>query len=355
VVSLIKLLIADDEATVREYIKFVIQEHDIPVKIEEAANGVEAVEKAIKFRPDLLLMDIRMPLRSGLRAASSIKRSLKDVKIAILTAYDEFDYAREALQIGVSEYLLKPISPKELLEFFQRALQEKETSTHDGKGFLKGTLDFELKLLEHIKLGERRKALKALNALLENEKIKEYDGQQLKQYFVELTGMIIRTAASLNMDIDELERLKENSQNKILVENSVKALNRYVKEFVFSISDLIEKHYMSPNEKIVLKAKAYIKSNYNSKIELLDVAKHVNLSPYYFSRLFKSQTGMNFVEYLNRFRIEKAKEYIRNKDLSLKEISEMVGYENLSYFSSVFVRYAGCLPSLYKKNLQDNE
>jgi len=347
----IKLLIADDESTVREYIKFVIRENNIPVKIEEAGNGLEAVEKAKKFKPDVLLLDIRMPRMDGLKAASLINRCVAGVKMAVLTAYDEFDYAREALRLGVSEYLLKPIPPAELIHFLKKALREKNAVKNCSSGISRGILELESKLMETIKLGERQKTLKLLEVLLKHEKLKDYTPDQLQKYFIELTGMIIRSIASLGIDLAELEKLKQDCQQQMLAGDSTETLKAHMEDFVLRVLALLDTHCLSPGEKIILKARAYIEDNYSRKIGLEDVAEHINLSPHYFSRLFKKHIGINFVEYVNRVRIEKAREYITNMDLSLKEVSEKVGFDNLSYFSSVFLKYTGCLPSSFRKSL----
>lgn len=102
---------------------------------------------------------------------------------------------------------------------------------------------------------------------------------------------------------------------------------------------------------IILKAKEYIDAHYESKIHLRDLSDYVGLSPSYFSKFFKQKQKVNFSNYVNQVRIQKAKELMRNPNLNLNEISYRVGYEDLSYFSVVFQRYEGVTPTTYRRRL----
>ena len=79
-----------------------------------------------------------------------------------------------------------------------------------------------------------------------------------------------------------------------------------------------------------------------------DVSREVDISPYYFSKIFKEATGENFIEYLTNLRIEKAKELLDNTEMSMKEICLEVGYSNPNYFSRIFKKSVGVSPTEYK-------
>jgi DNA-binding NarL/FixJ family response regulator len=113
----IKVLLADDQALVRSGFKLLLDgESDITV-VGEAATGAEAVERARALRPDVVLMDIRMPELDGIKATGEIVRTrgLEQVRVLILTTYDTDAYVFEALQVGASGFLLKDAGPAELL------------------------------------------------------------------------------------------------------------------------------------------------------------------------------------------------------------------------------------------------
>ena len=100
---------------------------------------------------------------------------------------------------------------------------------------------------------------------------------------------------------------------------------------------------------IVDNAREYIKANYSKALNLDEVSYYVNVSPYYFSKIFKEGTGENFIEYLTNIRIEKAKELLSNTDYSMKEICVMVGYSDPNYFSRSFKKNVGVTPTEYKE------
>ena len=99
---------------------------------------------------------------------------------------------------------------------------------------------------------------------------------------------------------------------------------------------------------VVETAKEYIQNNYSKDISLDDVSRTVNISPYYFSKIFKEETGEGFVEYLTGIRIEKAKELLNTTEYSIKEICSMVGYADPNYFSRSFKKNVGVTPTEYK-------
>ncbi|SCL49534.1 two component transcriptional regulator, LuxR family [Micromonospora citrea] len=113
----IKVLLVDDEGLVRSGFRVLLDVEDDVMVVGEAANGAEAVERACATRPDVVLMDIRMPKLDGIQATSRITRTrgLERVRILILTTYDTDSYVFEALQAGASGFLLKDAGPAELL------------------------------------------------------------------------------------------------------------------------------------------------------------------------------------------------------------------------------------------------
>jgi DNA-binding NarL/FixJ family response regulator len=105
--SKIKILIADDHALVREGIRALLNIHEDIEILDEASDGKEAVEKAVQLKPDIILMDIAMPGLGGLEATLEIRKSDPDIKILVLSQYDDKEYVSRLLKAGVSGYILK--------------------------------------------------------------------------------------------------------------------------------------------------------------------------------------------------------------------------------------------------------
>ena len=102
---------------------------------------------------------------------------------------------------------------------------------------------------------------------------------------------------------------------------------------------------------LIREAMKYIRNEYMNNITLGDVAEHVNISRIYFCQLFKQETGENFSDFLNKVRIEKAKQYLSDYDLKTYEVAEKVGYQDSGYFARMFKKNVGKTPSEFQKGI----
>lgn len=118
-----------------------------------------------------------------------------------------------------------------------------------------------------------------------------------------------------------------------------------IKAAAFWVSNKHEEQSMSAMNK----AKQYIDENYMKELTLDDVSRVVNISSYYFSKVFKEETGENFIDYLTKLRIEAAKKLLKTTNKSMKEIASEVGYPDPNYFSRNFKKYTGKTPTDYAK------
>ena len=107
-----------------------------------------------------------------------------------------------------------------------------------------------------------------------------------------------------------------------------------------------------PSSSVIDKAKSYIDENYMKEISLEDVSRAVDVSPYYFSKLFKDETGENFIDYLTSVRIESSKSLLQNGKMSIKEVCVESGYSDPNYFSRIFKKNTGVTPREYREKLQ---
>ena len=122
-----RLIIADDEKIVLNGIKNTINWGRLGIEVVATAeNGREFYEKAIEFQPDIALVDIRIPQMDGLMAIEKLKPLIPDCQFIIFTAYEDFHYAKKALELGVMGYITKPVLKNEVIEKAELAIKRLE-------------------------------------------------------------------------------------------------------------------------------------------------------------------------------------------------------------------------------------
>ena len=123
-----QILVVDDERIERNGIKMLLRHMQLPCEIAEAANGRDALEYLKDHTADILLTDVKMPFMDGIQLIEECKKDDRneDMKCVIFSGCSEFDYARKAVRLGVSDYILKPVDPSEFKETITRVIQELE-------------------------------------------------------------------------------------------------------------------------------------------------------------------------------------------------------------------------------------
>lgn len=121
------VLIADDEPKIRQGLRETMEGFGLPVSVcAEARNGADALEKIKEFHPDIILLDICMPKLSGIQLLEEIRKTEQECQVIIISGFNEFGYAKQAIRLGVSEYLLKPIVEEELKNAVLAVIKELE-------------------------------------------------------------------------------------------------------------------------------------------------------------------------------------------------------------------------------------
>lgn len=145
------VLVVDDLPVIRAGITHILQNGQLGLDpIFQAVDGQEAVDLARQYRPDIILMDIKMANLTGLQATALIKAEQPNAKVVILTAHNELSYLQKALKLQVRDYLLKPVRPSKLLELIQEIQNEIEVERREQRtiGIVKESLQKTLPVLE---------------------------------------------------------------------------------------------------------------------------------------------------------------------------------------------------------------
>ncbi|HPU63371.1 MAG TPA: response regulator [Mobilitalea sp.] len=251
-----KVLIVEDEDIMRKGLMFVPKWQEVDcIVVGEATNGLDGLEKIRKYKPDIVIVDVNMPVMDGLEM---LEKSIDEYgyDAIIVSGYGEFEYARKGISLGVTEYLLKPVDYSKLYDAIKKIQAKRNTDT-DIRNVIR-RIDVEKK-----KLG-----------VLNFEKTE--------------TG------------------------------------NKYVDYMIKAIHD-----------------------RYPEKIALSDISEECKMSCTYLNVKFKNETGYTFNDYLNRYRIQKAVDLLRENNYKVYEIAEMVGFSDYKYFIKVFKKYTGSSPARF--------
>ncbi|MBI9011324.1 MAG: response regulator [Clostridiales bacterium] len=521
-------MIVDDEQIVREGLRYTINDFfGGTLKIvAEAKNGREALLYFEEQKPDIVLMDIQMPGINGLETIKEIKDIQSNTKFIIVSAFEQFEYAKEALTIGVKDYISKPINDTRLQDVLNNIIkeidnerlkrmnvlniQEKLDRMHpiiecgfiysillnvdqnnsrsyysdflkinDLNGYVM-VIDFldvdGSKAIENDgKYQSIRNTIKfkcdaivgplMVNRIVivikDNQKLSEY---QQRVYAVDLAESLYKSLSSLlsckmiigigssyavnHLNASYQEALKVlrkiTDENILHIEDvvhihkdvsgysyaEIKAAEEVIMEQVedgktLEVQALIQKFYKKlfevynekpdvirnismelmvilnmivyrndveskcyfehtyldevmntqnlidlknkiientlqitefiRNEKsqkasqVVTDAIDYIKNHYSDDIRLKDVAEEVSISPHYFSKIFKDEMGLNFIDYLTDHRLNKAKVMLKENNESIKNIAYSIGYNDPNYFSRLFKKIVGMTPKEYQR------
>jgi DNA-binding NarL/FixJ family response regulator len=136
---MIQILLVDDQHIIRQGLKSMLESNADMQVIGEVENGQQAIEQIAQLQPDLVLMDIRMPIMDGVAATGAIAKQFPTVKVLVLTTFDDDEYVSQAMHLGAKGYLLKDTEPDELALAI-RAVHKGHT--HLGPGLFEKALMF---------------------------------------------------------------------------------------------------------------------------------------------------------------------------------------------------------------------
>jgi len=329
------LIVEDDRIILKDLLEIINWKAEGFNIVGTAPNGKIGLRQFDTCHPELVVSDIRMPLMDGLTMIKSIKLKNPTTHFLILSAYDEFNYAKEAIRLGAEDYILKTeISESYIrskLEIIRRKLNHEEDTA---------ITVFEKKLVDYITTPTIHN-MENLKAIFEDVHL--FPSTALFQRNAELCYSTVKKEFSRLGVPDKfvLPELHSYDELREWVYTEVKNLEL--------IDDLILHRQYSP---VIINAHEYISKNYmNPDLKLQTIADHVGLSSGRLSVLFKKETGRTVNDFITSTRIEKAKELLSSGKYKVYEVSELVGYRTSQYFSTIFFNQTRQYPNQYRKGL----
>lgn len=323
------------------------------------------------------------------------------IQFVILSAYRDFEFAKAAMQQHVKNYVLKPVKYEELYSTLKDIVKTLKINAIESKiersAFLsaaqhtimhnlflrlvthgiESTAQLEAGLLEAqlpITLAKQpcllfQMHLDGYDVFIEN--VWKHDKHMLytaidnlipfKLESVYIVGVkylydtiellaICRNAAPAFDETADIimQKISASIKDNLGLDNQIKKLR-----FLPSLDELAggERQTSPINDSIVSNAMEYVNAHISEPITLLEIAKAMHFNAAYFGTLFKKKIGMSFTDYINRTKMEKSIEYLRDPELSISEISEMLGYRSEAYYYERFKKHYKMTPSQYRKNI----
>jgi len=211
-------------------------------------------------------------------------------------------------------------------------------------------LELERELVSRVKRGDKIGARTILNDILGH--VLFYNGSSLevtKARVLELMIMLSRAAVEGGGNLEMIFGLKLKYLNEVYRLDSVESLCQWIIKVLERFTDSILSIGSESSSYLIQKAISFINENYMNDISLETVAEYVYLSPSYFSRLFKKEMGIKFIDYLNKVRVEESKRLLTDLKIPLSTIAHRIGFTDQSYYTKVFKKMEGISPGQFRK------
>jgi YesN/AraC family two-component response regulator len=173
----------------------------------------------------------------------------------------------------------------------------------------------------------------------------------VKARVLELVVLLSRAALKGGAEVEEIFGLNYHYLQQINQFTTVEQLASWLARIMNRFSDLVFNLTDVKHVDVIFKALDYMRKNYMNKISLQDVAEAANISPSYFSKVFKDEMRCNFNVYLNQYRVEVAKKLLMDISIPLVNVAFLTGFEDQSYFSKVFKKITGMSPGKYRESM----
>lgn len=342
-----KILIVEDEPMIVKGIAYLVGSYPYESRekpeIVEAYGGLEGERYLSSDRFHIVFTDIRMPDMDGLTLMKKWKNHHSDTKWVIISGYDDFKYAQEAIVNGVKDYLLKPVTKQKMKQTLDRLFSESKQN-NDNVVSLNESEHMLAELLELIWMLEQEKLATCIDQWFELFRKRNMEIMYLVQFTKQLLKALYeKLNAKSDFQLDTFD-YKVNAYHLDQLKDQCYDACALMQTLLWNKRN---RNMIAPIEA----AKKYIMEHLGESIGLDEVARKIGFNTTYFSQLFKRETGESFVTFRKRLRMEKAKELLEKGEMRIIDISNEIGYGDLPHFTKCFKQYTGYTPSEYRMKL----
>lgn len=332
-----RVLIADDDLLMREALKKMISRIAGFEAVYSLGSCEEAIELCKEDPTDIIFMDIMMPGISGIEASKVIHSQNSSITIYIISGYSTFQFAKEALQSNVKEYISKPLT----FEYLEGLLKNYKT---EHEGCAHHQLDFLTEMLKEQNFGKVYYGIpNVINEIYSNNHRNREELMGILNYIGQSLVSLIMFPDHGNKNIQELYPLNAG----LIYEKKISEL------WLFKVVNYVFQEKSIQRYPLLENVFLYIEEHIRENIGLNQIIEYCSMSQGYLSRIFKKQFQVSVMEYLHMRKINLAKGYFCFTDDSIADVAFRLGYNESSYFSKVFKKYEFMTVHQYKKMMQE--
>lgn len=349
-----KIVIADDEILIRKGISMTLPWKELGIdRVFEASDGVEALKIISGHTIDILLTDIKMPKMDGLELLDKVSAISPNTVNIVLSCVNDMECVRTAMKFNKAvDYIPKlTMSTDELQSVIRRATMF--VKEHQGKNRNKREklplffgAEYESRLRKVMEYGTQEELSGLLSEIMAESLVLGNRWKESSEW-EELVDVF--ASVGKKYKIYAKDYLHEKTVYVCKHAEALDEMGKGIVHLAFEMKEKIEEEKRKSYDAVIHAASDYILKNYKNNMKLGEVADFVGMSESYFSRYFKRVIGEGFSEYLNKVRIEKAKELLRERKVTMQEAAEAVGYSNSAYFTQIFKSIEGLSPKSYQK------
>ncbi|MEG0770174.1 MAG: response regulator [Ruthenibacterium sp.] len=342
-----KALIVDDDLLVCKGLKKLIPWTEFGFdEVLEAHNGKDAYDLAIQHSPDIIISDISMPLMDGLTFCEKMFKAVTGSPIILLSAYENFEYARTAMKYGVTHYLLKPINKSKMdeLKTIIKELIAQKTDRTESLTVFGG--DIERSIVKAVTALDDAFLQDLFESKLHNMGI---DNSEKKVVYIALINLLFSCYENESTAEKYVRCAKETALQQLVQMQSAARMERYVETLYLDAIKEMRDRMNGKDDVIIRQVKDYIAQNYaNADLSVAFLSETFFVSSSYLGSIFKTCENTNLSTYITEFRMKKACELLKKPFIKVAEVAVQTGYHDPLYFAKVFKKAKGITPSEYQ-------
>ncbi len=362
-----QLLIVEDDQFQRELLAKLIHNANNNFAIRyQAEDGQTALKLLSSHSFDAVFTDILMPGLNGLQLLQQLKQRDPELEVILISAYSDFEYARQGIILGAFDYLVKPLDRQKLaaiLDRLQNQLEQKSATRQLQNDLLK-LFDDNYRVV----CSEQDEVFLSFllkSNLTEGLRFATDIFEQLGRFYrdepykigIILENLIKKLIAEITAKYPWLEN-RQGFQLKAVNYrfcNDPAVLRAQFKSDLAAIATFETRLHLNHPETIIRQICELVFRHPNGRTTLEATAKQLNFNPDYLGKLFKAKTGESFNDYVTKIKMEQAKSLLRSGKYKNYEIRSILGYKDNDYFCRLFKAYSGRTLTDYRKNFEPVE